>query len=123
MARIYERPGFLLRRCHQISVSIFLDECADLNLTATQFGILYCISHNPGIDQIAIARMLGLDRSTTATVIDRLATRKLLNREVHSSDRRRRSLTLTTEGARVLRSEEHTSELQSLMRISYAVFC
>src|SRR3546814_2788302 len=27
------------------------------------------------------------------------------------------------EGARTLRSEEHTSELPSLMRISYAVFC
>src|SRR3546814_8407150 len=27
------------------------------------------------------------------------------------------------EGARLMRSEEHTSELQSLMRISYAVFC
>src|SRR3546814_16764455 len=26
-------------------------------------------------------------------------------------------------GFRILRSEEHTSELQSLMRISYAVFC
>src|SRR3546814_1327445 len=26
-------------------------------------------------------------------------------------------------GQRVARSEEHTSELQSLMRISYAVFC
>src|SRR3546814_6373260 len=26
-------------------------------------------------------------------------------------------------GGDVLRSEEHTSELQSLMRISYAVFC
>src|SRR3546814_16890517 len=26
-------------------------------------------------------------------------------------------------GSRVRRSEEHTSELQSLMRISYAVFC
>src|SRR3546814_5480993 len=26
-------------------------------------------------------------------------------------------------GAPVVRSEEHTSELQSLMRISYAVFC
>src|SRR3546814_2180428 len=26
-------------------------------------------------------------------------------------------------GIRALRSEEHTSELQSLMRISYAVFC
>src|SRR3546814_6538644 len=28
-----------------------------------------------------------------------------------------------TAGARIVRSEEHTSELQSLMRISYAVFC
>src|SRR3546814_5591718 len=30
---------------------------------------------------------------------------------------------LMTWGARQARSEEHTSELQSLMRISYAVFC
>src|SRR3546814_9108604 len=28
-----------------------------------------------------------------------------------------------TDGEMALRSEEHTSELQSLMRISYAVFC
>src|SRR3546814_1342346 len=33
------------------------------------------------------------------------------------------SYELSTEHALVLRSEEHTSELQSLMRISYAVFC
>src|SRR3546814_3500948 len=31
--------------------------------------------------------------------------------------------TVPGEGRRRLRSEEHTSELQSLMRISYAVFC
>src|SRR3546814_10211032 len=30
---------------------------------------------------------------------------------------------LLAERRRILRSEEHTSELQSLMRISYAVFC
>src|SRR3546814_7938265 len=30
---------------------------------------------------------------------------------------------LTAFGDRIGRSEEHTSELQSLMRISYAVFC
>src|SRR3546814_2898363 len=30
---------------------------------------------------------------------------------------------LDTASARLYRSEEHTSELQSLMRISYAVFC
>src|SRR3546814_5700443 len=32
-------------------------------------------------------------------------------------------LALAQAGAELLRSEEHTSELQSLMRISYAVFC
>src|SRR3546814_8969536 len=41
--------------------------------------------------------------------------------------RRKRSLTLKSEPrdatACPVRSEEHTSELQSLMRISYAVFC
>src|SRR3546814_1137372 len=31
--------------------------------------------------------------------------------------------TLVPAGVTCLRSEEHTSELQSLMRISYAVFC
>src|SRR3546814_11371907 len=31
--------------------------------------------------------------------------------------------TINTESRRYSRSEEHTSELQSLMRISYAVFC
>src|SRR3546814_10051522 len=30
---------------------------------------------------------------------------------------------LTKNGVHIHRSEEHTSELQSLMRISYAVFC
>src|SRR3546814_8140278 len=36
----------------------------------------------------------------------------------HAADRRQRRRDL-----RARRSEEHTSELQSLMRISYAVFC
>src|SRR3546814_10773871 len=35
-----------------------------------------------------------------------------------------RRITRSVSGSRVsIRSEEHTSELQSLMRISYAVFC
>src|SRR3546814_9983493 len=38
--------------------------------------------------------------------------------EFHTSER-----SLTRTSANEARSEEHTSELQSLMRISYAVFC
>src|SRR3546814_5492723 len=36
---------------------------------------------------------------------------------------KREMVQLSGSGAIFLRSEEHTSELQSLMRISYAVFC
>src|SRR3546814_5673858 len=34
-----------------------------------------------------------------------------------------KSARIATYGERAVRSEEHTSELQSLLRISYAVFC
>src|SRR3546814_2152014 len=39
------------------------------------------------------------------------------------ADEYRRRLDLRLRGIETRRSEEHTSELQSLMRISYAVFC
>src|SRR3546814_1419348 len=44
---------------------------------------------------------------------------------VHQNPRRARQFFLLRRGQMVdiIRSEEHTSELQSLMRISYAVFC
>src|SRR3546814_4194655 len=46
--------------------------------------------------------------------------RKLSNRGTRSADPR---LATTPQLASSTRSEEHTSELKSLMRISYAVFC
>src|SRR3546814_2573230 len=68
--------------------------------------------------------------------LDTIATRSLgVNGErgrslgVHREKRRSlrsldtRSFCPRTRDERVSRSEEHTSELQSLMRITYAVFC
>lgn len=102
MGYIYDRPGFLLRRCHQISVSIFRDSCAELDLTPAQFGVLYAVEQNPGVEQIGVAKMLGLDRSTTANVVDRLISRDLARRDGHAHDRRRCCLTLTRKGRELL---------------------
>src|SRR3546814_3327034 len=52
---------------------------------------------------------------------DVAATQKRVDRGVHHQ--RIRCRDAGDAGARAQRSEEHTSELQSLMRISYAVFC
>jgi DNA-binding MarR family transcriptional regulator len=100
--QLYGRPGFMLRRAHQIATAIFLDETRELAITTTQYGILVLLADRPGIDQATVAKLLGLDRSTTGMVTQKLEEAGLICRDVGSDDRRRRSLRMTAEGERVL---------------------
>src|SRR3546814_7042681 len=52
-----------------------------------------------------------------------IAQRELADASVLIDREKRKSGSLSYVVAAVFRSEEHTSELQSLMRISFAVFC
>jgi DNA-binding MarR family transcriptional regulator len=99
---LYRRPGFMIRRAHQIAVSLFLEETGELGITTTQYGILLLLRHRPGIDQITVSKLLGLDRSTTGMVLEKLETAGLIGRRVGTKDRRRRTLALTRAGARML---------------------
>jgi DNA-binding MarR family transcriptional regulator len=99
---LYRRPGFMIRRAHQIAVSLFLDETGALGITNRQYGILFALKQQPGIDQISAARLLGLDRSTTGMVIKKLEQAGLVGRDVGARDRRRVSLRLTRAGERML---------------------
>src|SRR5215472_9468430 len=99
---LYRRPGFMIRRAHQIAVSLFLEETGELGITNRQYGILFALKHRPGIDQISVARLLGLDRSTTGMVIKKLEQAGLIGRSVGAADRRRASLVLTRAGERML---------------------
>src|SRR3546814_3478647 len=65
------------------------------------------------------------ERATTrSSWVERLSvnTQLLVTRLAHIA-RRPEITSVTRPAAESARSEEHTSELQSLMRISYAVFC
>ena len=99
---LYRRPGFLIRRAQQIAVSLFLEESGTLGITNTQYGILMVLRRRPGTDQISLAKLLGLDRSTTGMVVDKLESTGLVKRRVASSDRRKRELVLTRGGERML---------------------
>lgn len=100
---LYKRPGFLLRRAHQIAVSIFLGETAAEGVTTTsQFGLMLILRARPKIDQITVARLLGLDRSTTGLVVSKLEESGTLVRRPGASDRRRKELQLTNRGLQML---------------------
>lgn len=98
---LYERPGFMIRRAHQIATSIFLEVAAPVGATTTQYGVLTILSACPGVDQISLARRMGLDRSTAGTVLQTLERDGYVSRVV-GSDRRRRSLELTEVGRKRL---------------------
>jgi DNA-binding MarR family transcriptional regulator len=101
-----DRPGFLIRRAHQISQSVFTEECARLDITATQFGVLSVLARAGTLDQIGIARLLGFDRSTTGLVVKLLEDRKLIVRGPDPKDRRRQVLRLTKAGDDLRRRAE-----------------
>ena len=102
LSGLYQRPGFLIRRAQQIAVSLFLDETGELGITNTQYGILMVLKERPGIDQISLAKLLGLDRSTTGMVLGKLEKAGLVGRYIGTHDRRKRNLALTTEGQSML---------------------
>src|SRR5271170_3933747 len=102
LQELYRRPGFMIRRMHQISVSIFIEETGQLKVTNRQWGILLLLMHRPGIDQISVANLLGLDRSTTGMVLKKLEKDGLVVRSIGVRDRRRHSLQLTQSGKGLL---------------------
>ena len=103
LEELYQRPGFMIQRVHQIAVSLFMEETGKLGVTNRQYGILFVLRHQPGIDQISVANLLGLDRSTTGMVLKKLEADGLVARSAVARDRRRHSLQLTRSGQALLR--------------------
>jgi DNA-binding MarR family transcriptional regulator len=83
--QLYRRPGFMIRRAHQISVSLFLEETGELGITNRQYGIMLVLKAEPGM------------------VLTKLEQAGFVGRVVGASDRRKRALKLTPAGERMLK--------------------
>lgn len=102
LADLYARPGHLIRRAHQISWALFLDECADFGITPVQYSALVAIGERPGIDATRLSALIAFDRSTIGNVIERLETRGLVARHPSAEDKRQKLLSLTPAGQKLL---------------------
>lgn len=99
---LYDMPGHLIRRCHQISVGTFQDLCGDFDLTSIQFAVIWGIAQRPGVDQVQLSGVVGIDRTTIGNVLLRLEKRGIVSRAADDQDRRVKRLTLTDAGKKLL---------------------
>jgi DNA-binding MarR family transcriptional regulator len=101
-ASLTGRPGFLIRRLHQIHLALFAEECGRFGVTPVQFSLLSVVASRPGLDQSALALEVGVDRATTANVLARLEANGLLRRVRNAADSRVKLIYLTPAGRRML---------------------
>lgn len=92
-------PGHLIRRAHQVAVAIFMEETQAFDVTPVQFAILNALIQEPGEDQVTLAARVAFDAATFGSVIGRLEAKGWVRREPADSDRRRKLLWVTPEGA------------------------
>jgi MarR family transcriptional regulator, lower aerobic nicotinate degradation pathway regulator len=97
-----ERPGYLIRRLHQIHVALFQEVCGGLEITPLQYSLLSALAARGTADQTSLAADVALDRTTTTGVLKRLEARKLIERPVSEDDRRARDCKLTSAGRKLL---------------------
>jgi DNA-binding MarR family transcriptional regulator len=110
LSRLYARPGFLLRRAHQISAGVFEDECRAVALTPAQFGVLTVLSAQPGVGQSSLARALGFDKVTVLRVLRGLEGRGLVARTPATDNKRNMCASLTPTGQALLAQAQTPAE-------------
>jgi DNA-binding MarR family transcriptional regulator len=97
-----QRPGFLIRRLHQIHVALFQENCAKFEITPLQYSLLSALAVRKTADQTTLAVDVSLDRTTTTGALKRLQSRGFIERAVRRDDRRARACRLTKAGGALL---------------------
>lgn len=96
---LWNRPGYLIRRLHQIHLGLFAEETRDYDVTPVQFGMLSVLASGAEMDQLTLSTAVGVDRVSGADVIKRLERRGLLERNQSEIDKRARVICITPAGA------------------------
>src|SRR5947199_973574 len=113
-----QRPGFLIRRLHQIHIALFQKECADFDITPLQYSLLTALAARGTADQTTLAADVALDRTTTTGALKRLQLRHFVERAVLARDRRAQICRLTRKGAALLQKMERSAQIAHRETIS-----
>lgn len=122
------RPGFLIRRMHQIHLALFAEECAAFEITPVQYSIMTVIGAQPKLDQACLASEVGVDRATLANVLTRLEANGFVKRAACKGDRRLKLASLSAKGISILEKmrdpvqRAHERTIASLPKADQTIF-
>jgi DNA-binding MarR family transcriptional regulator len=94
--------GYHLRRAHGRFAADFARTVAGTGMRQVLFGILSVVDANPGINQGAAGRMLGVQRANMVSLINETVDAGWIDRQVADDDRRAFALNLTEAGRETL---------------------
>ncbi|KAA5803873.1 MarR family transcriptional regulator [Alkalicaulis satelles] len=97
-------PGHLLHRAQQFASDQFSEATGGVELTQRQFAVLCAVHDAEGLTQTQLVQATGIDRSTLAELVSRMAAKGLLLREKAPGDARANAVRLTDEGRALYRT-------------------
>lgn len=108
--------GYHLRRAFGAFLLDFADTMDGTGMRQVLVGVLAVVSREPGINQGAAGRLLGISRANMVSLINELVEAGLIDRSVDSEDRRAFALNVTAKGQKKLddclrRIEAHESRM------------
>jgi len=103
----------MIRRAHQIATAIFAEACEELELTPSQYSVLFALYQCGAVGQNELGRLVSLDRCTTSVVVGGLSERGLTTRREYPNDKRKVLLRLTSSGRHLLVRAERMSSRAS----------
>lgn len=95
-------PIHLLHRALQIGLDFYGQETGALGVTQRQYAVLCAVAAEDGLSQTQLVRVTGIDRSTVAELVARMARIGLLARQRAAGDGRINVVRLTEKGRALL---------------------
>lgn len=90
--------GYHIRRASSVFATDFSRALAGTGIRQVLFGILSVVGANPGINQGAAGRSLGIQRANMVSLMNELVDAGLLDRKIAAEDRRAFALSLSAAG-------------------------
>lgn len=105
---LLQAPGHLLRRAQQVHTALW-KKYVSLSFTSIQYSLLLALYSEERTDQTTLGEQVGIDKSTTAEVMNRMARRGIVTRHKDEIDRRRYVIKATSVSRSLV--ERHSADV------------